>query len=98
MSIRFTGGKGVQLGLRLAETDVAFHAPDHDQTALDARLPVRPARSVIARAKAQRQPNLCATRKGVEGGPLCAARKIELRRQDANDRALVAVDGNTLAY
>src|SRR5206468_7074593 len=97
MVISLPGGKGVHLSLRLTEAGSRFQASDHDQTALIARLPVQPASPVILRAKRQRQPNLGAARKREIRRPLCAARKIKLRWKDANDRALVAIDGNALA-
>src|SRR5205809_7215179 len=97
MVICLPGGKGIHLGLRLTQAGSGFQASNHDQTALIARLPIGPASAVILRAKRQSQPNLGAARKREIRRPLCAARKIKLRRKDANDRALVAIDGNALA-
>src|SRR5439155_24612590 len=88
---------GIQLGLPLAQIRFGLQTSNRDQTALLARLPVGPASSVIRRAKSQRQPNLGPAGKREIRRPLGAARKIKLRRKDANDRAFVSIDGNALA-
>src|SRR5258708_5357621 len=49
------------------------------------------------RAKSQRQPNLGAASERKKFRPLCSTRKIKLRWKDANDCALVAINGNVLA-
>ena len=91
-----SGGERIHFGLRLAQTGFTFQASDHRQTALVARLPVRPAAPVIRRAKAQRHPNVRATGKRKERRPLRSARKVKIRWKDADHRAPLAIDGNGL--
>src|SRR6266496_3530201 len=89
-------GERIHFGLRLAQTGFTFQASDHRQTALVARLPVRPAAPVIRRAKAQRHPNVRATGKRKERRPLRSARKVKIRWKDADHRAPLAIDRNGL--
>src|SRR5438552_7777619 len=91
-----SGGERIHFGLRLAQTGFTFQASDHRQTALVARLPVRPAAPVIRRAKAQRHPNVRATGKRKERRPLRSARKVKIRWKDSDHRAPLAIDGNGL--
>src|SRR5688572_21155359 len=89
-----SGGERIHFGLRPTQTGFTFQTTDYRQAALVARLPVRPAAAVIHSAKGQRHPNVRATGKREKRRPLRAAWKIKFRGEDANDRALVAVDRN----
>src|SRR4029079_9744285 len=88
---------GIHLRLRLSQRDLAFEPPNDSHTTLFARLPIRPTRSVICRAKAQRKPNISPPQRWKIGRPRRATGKIEFRRKNTNDRASATIDQNTFS-
>ena len=88
------GGERIHFGLRLTQTGFSFRRPitARPRSSRDCQFD-QPLPSSTS-AKGQRHPNVRATGKREKRRPLRAARKIKFRRKDANDGALVAIDGN----